>query len=154
MEQVVSSWLKVHPFDIEQLRDQRLRAHFKDRYDFRKNGVDWDYTFSLSKFAKCVHKYEYYQWRLQGNAFDVRLASSKTPNRTFSAYVEGKKKKTRDSVMVRGYWGDIINSPYIPLGIEVDTEESKKFFKELNFQKVYHASDIAEYHVMSWIYKL
>lgn len=56
--------------------------------------------------------------------------------------------------MVRGYWGDIVNSPYIPLGIDVDTAESKKFFKELNFQKVYHASDIAEYHVMAWIYKL
>lgn len=131
-----------------------MRAHYKERYDFRRNAVDWDYTFYLIKFAKTVHKYEYYQWRLQGNAFDIRLAAQKTPNRTFSSYVEGKKKRTRDSILVRGYWGDIVNSPYIPLGIEIDTIERKKFFREVNYQRVYHASDLAEYNVMSWIYKL
>jgi dynein assembly factor 3 len=154
MEQAISSWLKIHPFDIEALRDQRLRAHFKTRYDFRKNGIDWDYSFSLKTFAKNIHKYEYTHWRMLGNAFDVRLASSKTANRTYGSYIEGKNKKSRDSILVRGFWGDILNSPYIPLGIEIDTEESKLFFKELNMQRVYQASDVSEYHVMSWIYKL
>ena len=43
MEEVFSSCLKKHPFDIEKLRDHRLRHHFADRYDTRRNQVDWDY---------------------------------------------------------------------------------------------------------------
>jgi len=50
-----------------------------------------------------------------------------------SSYVEGKKKRTRDSCLVRGFWGDIINSPYIALGIYVENEEDRvKFNKEYN----------------------
>jgi hypothetical protein len=36
--------------------------------------------------------------------------------------------------MVRGFWGDIINSPYIGLGVEVENEKDReKFFRKLNF---------------------
>lgn len=36
--------------------------------------------------------------------------------------------------MVRGYWGDVMNSPYIPLGVEVDNPQDKEnFFKQVNF---------------------
>lgn len=124
----------MHKFDVEDLRDQRLRAHFAERYDFRKNVIDWDYSMQLKDISKGrIHKYEYTQWRMTGNAFDVRLASSKTANRTLGSYVEGKKKISQDSIMVRGFWCDILNSPYICMGIEVDTAfEAEKFFKELN----------------------
>jgi dynein assembly factor 3 len=37
MEEIFSSYYKKHPFDMEKLRDQRLRHHFQERYDFRKN---------------------------------------------------------------------------------------------------------------------
>jgi len=37
MEEIFSSYLKRHPFEMEKLRDQRLRHHFADRYDFRRN---------------------------------------------------------------------------------------------------------------------
>lgn len=40
-----------------------------------------------------------------------------TPNRTLSSYIPGKKKKTGTSIMVRGFWGDIINSPYFAFGV-------------------------------------
>ena len=33
----------------------------------------------------------------------------------------GKKKGTRESCLVRGYWGDIIISPYIGYGVETDS---------------------------------
>lgn len=37
--------------------------------------------------------------------------------------------------MVRGYWGDIIVSPYIALGVETDYEPEKtKLFKVANTQ--------------------
>ncbi len=45
MEDVISSYLDSHPFDIEKARDNRLRALFKERYDFRKNLCDWDFQF-------------------------------------------------------------------------------------------------------------
>lgn len=55
IEDVFSSWLSAHPFDIEQLRDTRLRAHYGKRYDFRRNLVDWDYNFGIKDFAKKVN---------------------------------------------------------------------------------------------------
>jgi dynein assembly factor 3, axonemal len=51
------------------LRDQRLRGHFKERYDHRKNLVDWDFNFGLNDFTKSVHQREYKMWRLNGIAF-------------------------------------------------------------------------------------
>jgi hypothetical protein len=40
--------------------------------------------------------------------------------------------------MVRGYWGDIINSPYVTFGTEVENEKHREmFFKKVNFQRVY-----------------
>lgn len=56
---------------------------------------------------------------MRGLAFETRLAPNTIPNRTLSSYVPGKAKKTKDNILVRGYWGDIIQSPYIPFGVEV-----------------------------------
>jgi hypothetical protein len=51
-----------------------------------------------------------------------------------SSFIPGKKKKTGDSIMIRGFWGDIINSPYVNFGYEVDNDDDKeKFFRKLNF---------------------
>ena len=44
LEQVISSYCNVHPFDAEKCWDQRLRHHYKERYDVRKNMVDWDFN--------------------------------------------------------------------------------------------------------------
>ena len=51
LEDVISSYYETHPFDIEKLRDDRLRAHFRERYDARKNVIDWDYSFYVQKLA-------------------------------------------------------------------------------------------------------
>jgi dynein assembly factor 3 len=55
MEEIFSSYLKKHPFDIEKLRDHRMRHHFADRYDFRRNAVDWDYQFGIRLMAPHVN---------------------------------------------------------------------------------------------------
>ena len=47
IEDIVNTWRLSIPFDIESMRDQRLRAYFKERYDVRKNLIDWDYHFHL-----------------------------------------------------------------------------------------------------------
>ena len=154
-EDVINTWRKSIPFDIESMRDQRLRAYFKTRYDSRKNLVDWDYSFNIKKFTNFIDKHYYTRFRLVGIAFETRLSEGVASNRTMSSYIEGKKKKSGDSCLVRGFWGDIINSPYIPLGIEVDNEEDrKKFDKEYNFQRPYNSADIAEYHIESYMTKL
>jgi hypothetical protein len=44
MEEVFSSWLSVHEFNIGKNWDQRLRAHYKERYDTRLNMADWDFN--------------------------------------------------------------------------------------------------------------
>mgnify|MGYP002630849377 CR=1 FL=1 len=135
MEDIFSSYLKVHKFDIEQLRDTRIRAHFGERYDHRRNLVDWDYSMSLKDFAPLVHQKEFREWRLTGVGFETRLATGTIPNRTLASEVNGKTKKGRDSCTVRGFWGDIINSPFLAYGMEVsDPEARMRFFKKVNYQ--------------------
>jgi hypothetical protein len=52
-----------------------------------------------------------------------------------ASFVYGKDKKSRDSIEVRGFWGDVLQSPYIPFGIEIWEEPEKtKFMKEVNKQ--------------------
>ena len=53
LEDVISSWNSAHPYDIEQYRDTRMRAHYKERYDVRKNMIDWDFSFYIKKL--CPH---------------------------------------------------------------------------------------------------
>lgn len=39
---------------------------------------------------------------------------------------------------MRGFWGDIIQSPYVPFGIEIWREkENEMFKKQINYQHVY-----------------
>ena len=155
MEDIINTWKLAIPFDIESLRDQRLRAFFKTRYDSRNNIIDWDYQFNIRKFTKRMDRQMYIKFRMTGVAFETRLADATVPNRTMGSYIEGKKRKSGDSCLVRGFWGDIINSPYIPMGIEVENEEdSKKFDKEYNFKRPYTSADIVEYHVEGYMTKL
>ena len=134
IEDIFSSYLKKHPFDIEKLRDQRLRAHFKERYDNRRNLVDWDYSMNMKDYAPTVNHREYRDWRMNGIAFETRLATGTISNRTMGSYIPGKTKKGYDSIMVRGFWGDTINSPFIAFGQEVWKEpERTRFFKQVNY---------------------
>lgn len=64
LEEVISSYYENHPFDIEQQRDMRLRAHFKDRYDARKNIIDWDFSFYVKKLCPEINNREYMAWRM------------------------------------------------------------------------------------------
>lgn len=57
--------------------------------------------------------------------------------------------------MVRGYWGDIVNSPYLCFGSEVwEEDERKKFFRKINYQTVYSNADISEYNVQAYIHRI
>jgi dynein assembly factor 3, axonemal len=84
----------------------------------------------LKEFAPIIHFYHYREWRQSGVAFESRFSTYPTPNRTLSSYLPGKKKGTHESCLVRGYWGDIIMSPYLAYGISTDVlPEKQKLFK-------------------------
>ena len=154
LEEIFSSYLTCHAFDIETLRDHRLRGHFGQRYDHRKNLVDWDYNMSMKDYAPYVNQLEYRKWRLSGVAYETRLATGSIPNRTLGSFVPGKNRKTKDNILVRGFWGDIINSPYMGYGQEVwESEARTRFFKKVNYQSVYSNSDVTEYNVQAYIHK-
>ena len=44
---------------MEKLRDQKLRYLFKERYDYRSNLIDWDYSMNLLPVAPIMHFYHY-----------------------------------------------------------------------------------------------
>lgn len=90
IEDVFSSYLSAHKFEMTSLRDHRLRGHFKERYEHRRNLVDWDFNFGIKDFSKSVHMTEYRAWRLSGVAYTTRLANGTVPNRTLGSYVAGQ----------------------------------------------------------------
>jgi len=70
---------------------------------------------------------------MTGVAFESRFSSYVIANRTLGSYLPGKTKMTYESCLVRGYWGDIVISPYIAFGIECDyMPEKEKLFKIVN----------------------
>jgi dynein assembly factor 3 len=113
---VISSYYSVHPFDMERMWDDRMRHFFADRYDHRRNVVDWDYSFDVKNLVPQMFIMEYKQWRVTGLAFETRLATNTVPNRTMGSYVPGnhvsalncthslqrKKRRTRSWCAVSG----------------------------------------------------
>lgn len=92
---------------------------------------------------------------MSGVAFETRLATGSISNRTLGSTVEGRNRtKDRLQCMVRGFWGDIVNSPYLSFGMEVDDVDDKfRFYKHVNFQAVYTNSDISEYNLQKMIFQ-
>jgi len=56
---------------------------------------------------------------------------------------------------VRGYWGDIVQSPYIPHGVEVWQEREWDLFKKrINYQQVYFSYDFCIFNLHFYIQML
>lgn len=152
LEDVISSYYNTHPFDIEKQFDQRIRYHLKDRYDHRMNLFDWDFSMYLKELCPYINPREYKTWRSTGLAFEYRLTENKIPNRTFASYIPGYNKKSKDKILVRGFWGDIVQSPYVPFGIEIWKEpEASEFFKKINYQLIYSSADVSLFNVQYYI---
>ena len=48
LSEIVQSWSIKVPMDMEKQRENKLRYMLKDRYDYRSNMVDWDFSMLLS----------------------------------------------------------------------------------------------------------
>ncbi|XP_015766660.1 PREDICTED: dynein assembly factor 3, axonemal-like isoform X1 [Acropora digitifera] len=152
LESIFKFWRNPDPklFDICQHWEERLRQYFATRYDSRKNIYDWDYNMKLSKKVSIIHGNEYKSWREQGVAFELRSDSTyEVSNRTLASGLIIKRDGERFAR--RGYWGDVVNSPYLAFGIE---SEEKSLFKTSNGQHVKTSTLVSEYNVTALMHEL
>lgn len=89
-----------------------------------------------------IHKKLFMQWREEGIAFEIRESRYPEPNRTMASYAEGKEKGF--AKMRRGFWGDIVQSPYWALGT---CAEEEKLFKIRSMQHTKTCQHVCEYNL-------
>lgn len=87
---ILDSYNKDTKFDIEKLREERLRFLFKDRYDSRENLIDWDYQMKTRKNVDHIGYNCYKRFRMNGVAFEKHNIKYNKPNKTLSSYIPGR----------------------------------------------------------------
>ncbi|KAB5586635.1 hypothetical protein PHYPO_G00003950 [Pangasianodon hypophthalmus] len=127
------------PISMCKAWDARVRQHLGTRYDARRGCFDWDLTMKLHDIGcGVIHKQQYSRWRERGVAFEMREGLYCVANQSLlSTRVFSRRG---DRVGVRGYWGDIVSSPYLSFGVET---ENKELLKTQNNQHVKTAQDIS-----------
>ncbi|XP_061666446.1 dynein axonemal assembly factor 3-like isoform X2 [Syngnathoides biaculeatus] len=113
------------PVSIAKAWDYRVRQHLGTRYDSKKGCFDWDLTMKLhEKGCSVINKQEYVRWRESGLAFELREGFYEMTNPSLlSSRVFSQRG---DRVALRGYWGDIVSSPYLAFGVETENESLLK----------------------------
>lgn len=101
---------------------------------------------------------------MSGIAFEFGDAVYDMDNRTMITSTKGMSKSGRDrgiSKDVKGYWLDIINSPYVSHGLEVDSQHAfaESLFDVLNRgtgaeQYRHNAVEVAMYNLMDFMWEL
>lgn len=71
------------------------------------------------------------------------------PNRTLASYREARQRGL--PVMVRGYWGDILVSPFIAFGV---TSEAKVLFEVRQEQQVKNSVLVSEWNMRALLHEL
>jgi dynein assembly factor 3 len=123
-EQCLDGYAHAFVFEMGALYDQRQRGLYAERFDARKGLSDWDYQAGVKTKASIVHSKQYREWRNTGIAFEFGDQTYSEPNRSLMTYTEGFMKKGKEKGMkkeVKGFWGDIVSSPYFAIGIDSDT---------------------------------
>jgi len=154
LHEVFRGWRADAPFDVEALREQRCRGYYRDRYDYRKNMMDMDYVTHIKNKAGIINWFHYKAFCFTGVAFETRLASYNTCNRTLASYTEGKDRTKGTTIQVRGFWGDIINSPFYAFSTTTNKEDKPRLFKISGSQYRQTESDIAEFNVTDYLQQL
>ena len=146
--------------DMGRVREQRARLYYGDRYDFRRNLMDWHYHNRVAPLdAGIVHWTHFRGWRESGNAFEFRDGMLERANGTLLAYAEGTMAgavrpdgtAVKRTVARRGFWGDLVNSPYYSFGLDA---EEDSLFEKRNGKHVRSTTDVAEYNLTAWLSEL
>eukprot|EP00002_Diphylleia_rotans_P022507 TRINITY_DN4408_c0_g1_i1.p1 TRINITY_DN4408_c0_g1~~TRINITY_DN4408_c0_g1_i1.p1 ORF type:complete len:401 (+),score=67.50 TRINITY_DN4408_c0_g1_i1:81-1283(+) len=146
IENVVRAWAPNIPFEADKQRDTRLRQYYGDRYDYRPNVADWDYHMKLVGLTTIIHEKQYKYWRRTGQAFVIDDTAYPKPNRTLASETEGRLKGS--SVVMRGFWCDIVNSPYLSFGI---SSENKSLFEKKGEQHTKTSVDVTEHNLSTYL---
>jgi dynein assembly factor 3 len=115
-------------FKIDELYNTRQRGLLEDRYDQRQALYDWDYHQNYKRTATIIHIKQYKTWRETGIGYEFGDQVYNEPNPTFISYTEGvmkKGSKKGEKQEVLGYWGDIVEGPFLGLGINSDSNGNK-----------------------------
>ncbi|XP_060950947.1 dynein axonemal assembly factor 3-like [Limanda limanda] len=127
------------PIVMSKAWDYRVRQHLGTRYDSKKGSFDWDLTMKLQdKGCGVINKQQYVKWRERGLAFEMREGVYQITNPTLLSSRVFRQRGNK--VAVRGYWGDIVSSPYLSFGIESDDES---LLKRQNAKHIKTAQDIS-----------
>jgi len=153
-ESWVASGCEEGRFDVEALREQRLRGLYQTRYDHRVNLMDWTYTMHIKPLAPIIHWLQYKQFCLTGVSFETRLAPHTHPNPTLAAYIPAKDRRRQQSVLVRGYWGDVVNSPFMSFGIDTDTQDKDRLWRTVNKEQRHNAQEVSKFNLTAWLNEL
>ncbi|XP_051925398.1 dynein axonemal assembly factor 3-like [Hippocampus zosterae] len=138
------------PVSISKAWDYRVRQHLGTRYDSKKGCFDWDLTMKLhEKGCSVINKHQYVRWRESGLAFELREGVYQISNPSLlSSRVFNQRG---DRVALRGYWGDIVSSPYLAFGIETQDES---LLKTQNGHHMKTAQDISFANVQELVQSL
>eukprot|EP01041_Mallomonas_annulata_P012230 gene12230-25681_t len=164
LEDVLKSYARSNPFDVDSLRDHRLRGYYAERYDSRLPLSDWDWHTGIKPTASIIHIKQFKDWRMNGIAYEFGDQTYTEPNRTLLSYTEGVLKKGKDAGMkkeVKGFWADIVASPYFSFGIDCDTPNvfAEGLFEILNKdtgveQHRHNTAEVAVYNVISMLWEM
>lgn len=163
--QTRQSSLPDNHYNLSEYRDYRMRHFYGERYDFRKNIIDWDYQNYVKPIASIIHPKLFQKWRMDGIAYEFGDCQYKIPNITCATHTKGRDKAKGCVKDVLGYWLDILISPYISFGVQVDnTRTTKKDFSSellqvLNKgtgaeQQRHHCVEVAMYNLMSFMWRI
>ncbi|XP_078388106.1 dynein axonemal assembly factor 3 [Cetorhinus maximus] len=137
-------------FQISRMWDLRNRQYLGNRYDSKQGVYDWDLHMKLhDRGARVINNRQYYQWRDKGLAFEVREGLYDVPNKSLASGLLLNYKG--EKVPTRGYWGDIVTSPYIAFGIET---EEQSLLKTANGAHIKTAQDISQYNITALLHEL
>ena len=164
IENCFKSYSRNNVFDMTSLRDHRLRGYYGERYDSRAPLADWDYHTSIKPYASIIHIKQYKEWRVSGIAFEFGDQEYTEPNRTMMSYAEGFIKTGKEKGQkkeVKGFWGDIVISPYFSFGIDCETnnKHSEGLFEIINKntgteQHRHHVVEIATFNLFSLLWEI
>ncbi|XP_051899174.1 dynein axonemal assembly factor 3-like [Pristis pectinata] len=152
LEAIFKFWRNPDPrmFQINKLWDLRNRQYLGNRYDSKQGAYDWDLHMKLHDRGACViNNRQYYQWRDKGLAFEIREGLYDVPNKSLASGLLMNYKG--EKIPARGYWGDIVTSPYIAYGI---TSEEESLLKKANGIHVKTAQDVSQYNVTALLHEL
>ncbi|CAE7648766.1 Dnaaf3 [Symbiodinium microadriaticum] len=173
LEEVFKSYSRKFACDMTSLREHRMRGYYEERYDARRALGDWDYQYTLREtIASIIHITLYRDWREKGVAFEFGDQTYEEGNRTMMTYVEGAMKRGKnagDHKEIRGFWGDIVASPYFAFGVDADSSSpplsataasyADGLFEILNKgtgseQHRHHAVEVAVYNMFCMLWEV